>query len=812
VLGLLIISLAGLSLWVAETNSNRLDAAQARSDSAIGVEEAATSFLSGTVYAQRYINSQDPTFAQQLQVQHTNFNDQLDQTIAAESRLGDGGDSAVVIETKEAFASIWGQLDSVVQQVQAGDSSGAQASLTQILDASQVYSTALETYMARQRSQVVDANDAAASSAKTLATAIIIAIIGTLIFCAAAVLWLIRSVVRPLSHLSDTAAAIARGERTNRSTSSGPIEVQKLSSVLYDMEERVAQRETDLRNSEEYWRSLVQNGQDIITVFNMDFSVAYQSPAALRILGYTEQEVKADGAMRHIHPDDMPAAQQSLRDAIGRPGQSVSVEFRIEKKHGGWVTLDAAGSLVRLPDGKEVMIFNARDVTERKQAADTIAHMAYHDALTGLPNRPLLTDRLDVAMAQARRDAERVCLLALDLDRFKIINDTLGHAIGDELLNSAAKRLENVVREGNTVARMGGDEFIVLIGGCQSVDDGITVAQRLITAFRQPFQLSAGSYHATTSIGLSVYPDDGEDAESLLRAADVAMYAAKDAGRDTFRHYNRTMDEKDAAWLEMEAELRRALDEGELCVHYQPQVSISDNSIVGVEALVRWDHPTRGMIAPMEFIPLAEETGIITTLGEFVLRRAATDAMQWQKDGLPPVRLAVNVSHRQFADQHFIETVRRILHETGFDPSLLELEITETAALRNIDRTRSVAIALSEIGVRLSIDDFGAGSTSLRYLQDFPITTLKIDRSFITGVGANPSNSAIATSVIALGHQLNLNIIAEGVESKDDLEFLQSRDCDEYQGYYCSRPVPNDQIRKLIADQPALPNPTRTAA
>ena len=524
--------------------------------------------------------------------------------------------------------------------------------------------------------------------------------------------------------------------------------------------------------------------------------VRYVSPAIQRMLGHSPDGLLGLATGQLIHPDDLAAVVEWVKRVVTKASREEFIECRAKHADGHWVHIEARASLVHDESGDFVVI-NARDISERWRDQEKMVHMAYHDALTGLPNRLLFADRLDVALAQARRNADKVCLISIDLDRFKIINDTLGHAAGDELLRGAAGRLEKLVREGNTVARIGGDEFIILLA-CESAEDGIAVAQRLVEAFRLPFALEAGSYHSTASAGLSVYPDDGADAESLLRASDIAMYAAKDAGRDTFRRYTPAMNDKGAGWLALEVELRRAIEEGELRVYYQPQVDVSSNQIVGVEALVRWQHPTRGLIAPMEFIPLAEEIGLIVPLGDFVLRQACRDAVQWQKEGVPPVRLAVNVSHRQFSEHNFVSTVRQIITESGFTPSLLELEITETAALRNIERTRAVAIGLAEMGVRLSIDDFGAGSTSLRYLQDFPITTLKIDRSFITGVNNNASNSAIATSVIALGHQLNLNVIAEGVETQEDLDFLKSRDCDEYQGFLYSRPVPVDEFKQLL--------------
>ncbi len=649
-----------------------------------------------------------------------------------------------------------------------------------------------------------------ARTADELALAVAAVVLAIVMLCVIAAIAISRSVVRPLSQLRHTAHAIGEGDLSIRANESGPREVMELASVLNSMAESISQREGSLRVSESYWRSLIQNAQDIVLVIDASGTARYVSPAVKAMLGFSPEQITGTDVGELIHPDDLARVAEWLALVIAGADREELVECRCKHSSGDWIHIEARAKLVS-ENGDNFVVVNARDISERHRDQEKMVYMAYHDALTCLPNRLLFADRLNVALAQARRNADKVCLIAVDLDRFKIINDTLGHAAGDELLQTAAGRLEKLVREGNTVARIGGDEFVILLAACESSEDGIAVAQRLVDAFRQPFVLEAGSYHSTASAGLSVYPEDGEDAESLISSADYAMYAAKDSGRDTFRRYNPAMENKGAGWLALEAELRNAIDQDQLNVYYQPQVDVRTRKIVGVEALVRWQHPERGLIAPMEFIPLAEEVGIIVQLGEFVLRRACADAVQWQKDGMPPVRLAVNISHRQFSELNFVNTVSQIIAEAGMEPSLLELEITETAALRNIDRTREVAIGLAELGVRLSIDDFGAGSTSLRYLQDFPITTLKIDRSFITGVNGNAGNSAIATSVIALGHQLNLNIIAEGVETEEDLEFLQSRDCDEYQGFLCSKAVPVTELKALLANwassdaKPAVP-------
>jgi diguanylate cyclase (GGDEF)-like protein/PAS domain S-box-containing protein len=686
---------------------------------------------------------------------------------------------------------------SVMNTVDQGDHTTAETLLGQKSLNSGPGLAQLQEIADTERQEVLDLAAQSARTAHAMAFVVTAAVIAIILLGLIAAIAITRSVVLPLAHLRQTSRAIGNGDLSARAKASGPKEVRELADVLNTTVASIQQRDADLRVSESYWRSLIQNAEDVVAVLDVAGVIRYASPAIQRILGYVPADLVGQSTGELLHADDRGAAGEWLALVRTNANHEELLECRMKHVDGHWVHVEARAKLVHDDSGSFIVV-NARDVSERWHDQEAMMHMAYHDALTGLPNRLLFADRLDVALAQARRNADKVCLISIDLDRFKIINDTLGHSTGDELLHGAAGRLEKLVREGNTVARIGGDEFIILLPACESAEDGVSVAQRLVEAFRLPFTLQAGSYHSTASAGLSVFPDDGGDAESLLRAADIAMYAAKDAGRDTFRRFTPAMNDKGAGWLILEVELRRAIEGAELRVFYQPQIDVRSNQIVGVEALVRWQHPTRGLIAPMEFIPLAEEIGLIVPLGDFVLRQACRDAVQWQRDGLPEVRIAVNISHGQISEHNFVSTVGQIVAESGLRPSLLELEITETAALRNIERTRVVAIGLAELGVRLSIDDFGAGSTSLRYLQDFPITTLKIDRSFITGVNHNPSNSAIVTSVIALGHQLNLNVIAEGVETQEDLDFLKSRDCDEYQGFFCSRPVPIDELKLLL--------------
>jgi diguanylate cyclase (GGDEF)-like protein len=402
----------------------------------------------------------------------------------------------------------------------------------------------------------------------------------------------------------------------------------------------------------------------------------------------------------------------------------------------------------------------------------------------------LFTDRLNQALAQARRKRQALAVMFLDLDAFKLVNDTLGHAMGDELLRVAAKRLTGVMREGDSVARVGGDEFMVLLPSAAGAEDATKIANRILEAMRQPWQLGGHEFHLTASIGIAVYPSDGTDAIALLRNADTAMYRAKDQGRDNFQRFTSSMNARIAERVDLDNEMRRGLERGEFVVYYQPQVQINSGQVVGVEALVRWQHPERGLVPPMEFIPLAEETGLIVALGEWVLRAACAQAGAWRAAGLPALRMGVNLSARQLQRPDLPDMVGRVLEETGLNAKLLQLEITESLAMRDTEFTITALHNLKKLGVEVSIDDFGTGHSSLAYLKHFPVDVLKIDRSFVSNLTVDPYDAAITETVIALAHTLHLRVIAEGVETKEQLAFLNSRKCDEMQGYLFSRPVP----------------------
>ncbi len=444
-----------------------------------------------------------------------------------------------------------------------------------------------------------------------------------------------------------------------------------------------------------------------------------------------------------------------------------------------------------------------QDITHRKAAEDQVEFLAYHDALTGLPNRALLQDRLAKAIAGARRRKDKVALLFLDLDRFKNINDSLGHSVGDLLLQEVARRLQTFGREQDTVARLGGDEFLVVISSVKEVSDAAVAADRLVKAMTSGFDIQGHPITVTCSLGISIFPEHGMDGETLIRNADAAMYCAKESGRNNFQFFAQDMNAQAVERLTLENSLRQALDKKELFLMYQPQMDIATRKIIGLEALLRWQHPERGLVPPDKFIRIAEYSGLIVPIGEWVLRTACSQARKWQDEGLPPVSVAVNVSAVQFRQEDFCERIRRVLSETRLAPQYLELELTESLLLANADVMLSVVEELNAMGLTLAIDDFGTGYSNFGYLRQFRVSKLKIDRSFIRDVAANSNDAAIASAIIGMSKSLNLKVLAEGVEDEAQMTFLRAHQCDEIQGYYFSKPLAVDKVaEKLRGDSP----------
>jgi diguanylate cyclase (GGDEF)-like protein/PAS domain S-box-containing protein len=470
---------------------------------------------------------------------------------------------------------------------------------------------------------------------------------------------------------------------------------------------------------------------------------------------------------------------------VRRDGSEVPIENSVAPIH------DREGK----PTGA-VVVF--RDVSAARAMALEMTHSAQHDFLTGMPNRMLLNDRVNQAIAWAQRHAKKVAVLFLDLDGFKHINDSLGHATGDKLLQSVAKRLVDCVRGSDTVSRQGGDEFVVLLTEVGQSEDAAITARRMLQTVAQAHSVDQHDLHVTTSIGVSVFPDDGQDAETLIKNADTAMYQAKENGRQSYQFFKPAMNVRAVERQSIEESLRRALEREEFLVQYQPKVNLKTLEITGAEALIRWKHPVRGMVPPSDFIPIAEDCGLIVPIGNWVLREACKQARTWMDAGLPLATMAVNISAMEFRDEDFLDGVFRILRETGLNPAALELELTESVLMKRAESTQSILKILRGSGIQLAVDDFGTGYSSLSYLRKFPIDALKIDQSFIRQITTVPDETTIVTAVISMGRSLKLRVVAEGVETMDELTFLQAHQCEDAQGYYFSRPVLPERFAQLL--------------
>jgi diguanylate cyclase (GGDEF)-like protein len=453
--------------------------------------------------------------------------------------------------------------------------------------------------------------------------------------------------------------------------------------------------------------------------------------------------------------------------------------------------------VVSIPDGE--LLFIARDITDRKKAEERLAYMAYHDALTGLPNRVTLTDRLALDLSRARRRKEVVGIAMIDLDRFKEVNDTLGHAVGDRLLVAVAERLKGVTRETDTVARMSGDEFCVVLADQRDEESVMEAGRRVHRAFVEPFDLGGQKTHITASLGISMFPVNGDTEEALLKNADIAMFRAKAQGQDILQVFSEEMSAALEERARMEKGLRRAVEKKEFVVHYQPEIDLRTGRIVGAEALVRWQTPDRGLVSPMLFIPLAEETGSIIPISEWVIRTACAQAKAWQGQGYSPFRISVNVSARLFQQYDLAGALGDILGETGFEPDSLEIEITESVAMLNLESALETLWKLNGLSIRVAMDDFGTGYSSLAYLKKFPIQLLKIDRAFVKDMDRNPEDRTIVKAIIAMAKALDIEVVAEGVEREEQLDLLKALGCDLVQGFHFSKPVPAAEFTELLA-------------
>lgn len=567
--------------------------------------------------------------------------------------------------------------------------------------------------------------------------------------------------------------------------------------------ERLRRAEQSLRLSE----TRLARAQKIARMGSWEWNIQtgeiYWSDELFRIFGLSpsgNKQVKMEWVLGMINPEDVPNLKKVMI-AAAKCGQAFNIVYRIISCPDSEIVVNCHGDVEWDEKGRTRLVTGTTlDITARTKAESDIRQLINYDTLTGLPNRNLLHDRLKLAIAHASREHQLVGVLFLDLDRFKNINDTLGHPAGDILLKTIAMRLEACIRESDTLSRLGSDEFVAILIGVSTADAISTVANKILMFISEPIYIDGQEIYTSGSIGISVYPMDGDDSYTLLKHADLAMYQAKELERNNFQFFSSEMNIKVVERMMLENSMRKALEREEFFLVYQPQVDARSGHITGMEALLRWQHPELGLLTPDKFIYLAEENGFIIPIGEWVLQTACRQNRAWQKQGLPSVRVAVNLSAKQFGQYHLDEMVSATLMETGLEPKWLELEITESAIMKNAEQTAIILRKLKDMGISLAIDDFGTGYSSLAYLKLFPISRLKIDRSFVQDITTNQDDAAIAETIISMAQALKLNVIAEGVETRAQMEQLSFNNCVEMQGYLFSRPVPAEQFAKLLRD------------
>jgi diguanylate cyclase (GGDEF)-like protein/PAS domain S-box-containing protein len=622
-----------------------------------------------------------------------------------------------------------------------------------------------------------------------------IVVTGVMAFTVAGLMggWVAASIIHPLKKLQEAAVNIGQGKLRTKIEVSEADELGELAQTFNKMAEELWRTTTYAVKVRE---SLVES---LIVLTPNNLRIHSVNKATCELLGYRRSELVGKPLDRFL-----PAVASLLQDAkpkqLSEQGFIYSIETTYESKDGRRIPVLFSASLMREHDEVLGIVCVAQDNTVRHRHEATIRYQASHDLLTGLPNRALFDSRLAISLAQAAQSRARLAVMFLDLDRFKLINDTLGHAVGDRLLQGFSQRISGCLRQSDTIARWGGDEFTVLLPNIRAVDEATTIAYRILDALKPHFELEGHVLRVSSSIGISIYPTDGEDAETLLKNADAALYRAKEGGRNSYCLYTAAINSQASERLALENQLHHALERNELTLYYQPLVNTATGQISQMEALLRWHHPEMGMVSPNRFIPLAEENGLIVPIGEWVLRTACSQTRAWHEAGLPQIRVGVNLSAQQFRHPDLVSMIGQILQETRLDPCFLELEITETTVITNVESAKIVMDELTQMGISIAMDDFGNGYSSLSYLKKFPFHTLKIDQGFVRDITTDPNDRAIVTAIAALGKVLNLKLVAEGVETDVQERLLRSLNCHEMQGYLFSPPLPADEATRLLLD------------
>jgi diguanylate cyclase (GGDEF)-like protein/PAS domain S-box-containing protein len=569
----------------------------------------------------------------------------------------------------------------------------------------------------------------------------------------------------------------------------GAGEEETITAFVRDISER-KRAQADLEQREERFRALVEKSWSGVGLLDIELAFTWVGSSTLRLLGYNDEELIRTSFLALIHPRDREEIRDVFKTLAVTPGGDAQAELRFLHKNGTWIWLEAFAQNLLDDSSVAAIVVNYRDITQRKATEKQLEYQAYYDALTGLPNRLLFRDRVVNAIAQARRHRSGMAVLFLDLDHFKLVNDGLGHSVGDGLLSEVAARLQGSIRASDTISRLGGDEFTILLNDTSSTEAVFGVARKILHSLARRFRVDSHELFITASIGISIFPTDGEDVETLLKCADSAMYRAKELGRNQAQLFTSSMNERYVRRLALEQTLHHAVDRDELEVYYQPIYERSRKRIVAVEALVRWNHPTRGLLEPGEFIPLAEETGLIVPIGHWVIGKALRQLREWHDAGQTGLRLAVNISAPQLHHPHFVDFVVETLTSNRLDPSLLDLEITEEVAVNNVMQSMQILREIKRHGVKIAIDDFGAGQSSLIYVKRFPIDSIKIDKTLLRDVAADETATAVVSYIINLAHTLKLEVVAEGVETEEQYAFLRLTGCDRVQGFLFGKPVP----------------------
>lgn len=619
------------------------------------------------------------------------------------------------------------------------------------------------------------------------------ALVGLLVWFA------MRSFLRPLLQLRDNAVRLRANPELVATFKPGNDEIGELAGDFYRLVEDLSRSRRESMERAAELQSIL-DASPIAIALIQDRRVTRANPAYLRMFGYSLDEVLGSSvAQFYLSQEDYEETGRRIYAGIA-DGSVVRIEQRLRDRSGRvfWANLYCRLLDPEHPEKGPVTLIE--DISERKANEERIRYLAEHDALTGLPNRVLFHDRLSQAIVKARRDGHRIALIFLDIDRFKNINDSLGHHVGDQLLQSVAARIQQCVRASDTVSRPGGDEFGILLPDIADIEDAARVSLKLLESLARPYSVDERQLTITASIGITIYPDDGDDIPALMRNADTAMYHSKDSGRNAYHYFRSEMNERVLERMSLENALRQGLDNEEFRLHYQPQIDIRTRRIIGMEALIRWHNQVSGQISPARFIPVAEDTGLILPIGDWVLREACRQNRAWQDAGLPAAPVAVNISALQFRQPQFVATLQTVLEASRLAPDCLDLELTESIMMQAVDRNIGVLETIRAMGVKVSIDDFGTGYSSLSYLKRLPIDKLKIDQAFVRDIATDPDDAVLIAAIIGLARNMKLDVIAEGVETEAQLEFLERSGCEQIQGYLISTPLPADAFEALWRD------------